>query len=151
MKFDFGSRTKAFAEGIQFEADDNFPYKDCSFCLNNWGYVKFSGRNSGLNGKYLHRILMGEPNGLMIDHTDMNKLNNCRSNLRVATHSQNRQNIIKRIDNKSGFKGVCWDKDRQKWRVYIDGKYYGLFVNAELANNHAILKRAELHGEFARN
>ena len=152
MKFDFGDKTKAFKKGLQFEADDNFIYTKAngySFCLNNKGYVIFSGRKNGLNGKYLHRVLMDAVNGL-IDHADGNPLNNCRANLRVATKSQNNQNRTKQSNNTSGYKNVNWSKKSKKWRVDIDCKSYGLFATAELANEHAILKRHELHGAFAR-
>ncbi len=38
---------------------------------------------------YLHRFLMGEPAGRVIDHIDGDPLNNCRANLRVVTHAEN--------------------------------------------------------------
>jgi len=38
---------------------------------------------------YLHRFLMGEPVGFVVDHIDGDPLNNCRSNLRIVTHREN--------------------------------------------------------------
>ena len=52
--------------------------------------------------KLLHHLLMGCKG---IDHIDGNGLNNHRSNLRVATHSQNMQNR-KKWRGKSKYKGV---------------------------------------------
>lgn len=45
---------------------------------------------------YLHRFLMGEPSGLVIDHIDGDPLNNCKSNLRCVTQKQNARSA--RID-----------------------------------------------------
>lgn len=42
----------------------------------------------------LHRFLMGEPEGMLIDHRDGNPLNNQRSNLRECTIKQNNQYAI---------------------------------------------------------
>jgi hypothetical protein len=66
-----------------------------------------------------------------------------------ATHSQNLQNASLSLRNKSGFKGVHWDKEKRKWLAYIrvDGRLYklGLFddvLDAIAARLHA---EQELH------
>jgi len=86
---------------------------------------------------YLHRILMGSPEGMDIDHRDGNGLNNCRSNLRVATRAQNSANRGRSAVNTSGFKGVFWNADRGKWyaRISVAGKATkrGYFETPELA------------------
>ena len=153
MLYDFGKRTNAFKNHIQFEVDDNFIYtkeNGYTFCLHT-GYVMFSSRKDDLRGKYLHRVLMEDPSGLEVDHHDMNRLNNCMSNLRVCTHAQNNQNRTKHSTNTSGFKGVSWNKSNKKWYVQVNGKSYGLFKDKELANAHAIKMRRELCGEFTRD
>lgn len=38
----------------------------------------------------MHRIIIMAQKGEQVDHKDGNRLNNCRSNLRLATVSQNR-------------------------------------------------------------
>ena len=99
-------------------------------------------------------MIMGEPDGLEVDHINMNPLDNRRENLRVATHKQNTFNTNKHSNNKSGFKGVSFDKNAQKFRakINIDGKrkHLGYFATAVAA--YECYKRAAIqhHGEFAR-
>ena len=102
----------------------------------------------------MHRLLIGEPNGLLVDHRDCDGLNNRRDNLRVATHSQNNHNSRLAGHNGSGFKGVSWHKQYEKWHAYIskEGKrlFLGYFASAEAAHAAYCKASAELHGEFGR-
>lgn len=93
-------------------------------------YVSF------VNGKqrldFMHQALIGKREGLQIDHIDGNGLNNQRNNLRFVTirqNAQNRKNTIKT----SKFPGVCWEKERRRWKatITIDGtqKHLGRFTN----------------------
>ncbi len=116
----------------------------------------------GLNGRhaFVHRIAWAIIKGIdlkdvppEIDHIDLNKANNREVNLRGATTSGNQRNVGVRKDNTSGYKGVSWNRDLQKWAAYIgvDGRQItlGWFVTIE----EAAATRAEaqhLHGEFAR-
>lgn len=54
-----------------------------------------------------------------IDHKDGNKLNNHIENLREATPQQNTFNSRSRAGASSKYKGVCYDKNRGKWRARI--------------------------------
>ena len=54
--------------------------------------------------------------GLQWDHEDRDKLNCQRSNLRQVTQSVNQHNTGLRITNKSGVKGVYYDRG---WRAKI--------------------------------
>ena len=91
----------------------------------------------------------------IIDHIDGNPLNNNIENLRPATELQNHHNvgILKR--NKSGVKGVCWDKSKNKWLVRVNFQYkahfVGYFDKIEEADKMAKQYREHLHGEFARH
>lgn len=100
----------------------------------------------------MHRMIMGFPEG-DIDHRDCNGLNNIRSNLRRATRTQNLGNRGKTRLNTSGFKGVTWDKNRNKWKMQI--KCAGVFIqtrfNSKRAAAIAYAQHAkELFGRFAR-
>jgi len=74
------------------------------------------------NGKYsrllMHRRLITPPPGYCIDHINRNGLDNRRSNLRLATHAQNAWNTRPRFGS-SKFKGICFDKQKRKWRAAI--------------------------------
>lgn len=90
---------------------------------------------------------------LQVDHIDRNPSNNCRSNLRGATGSQNKQNSQQVRPNKASiYRGVYWKKDRDKWVSTIRNngtrKHLGHFdneIDAAMAYDRAA---KELHGEY---
>jgi|HubBroStandDraft_5_1064220.scaffolds.fasta_scaffold173800_1 hypothetical protein len=97
----------------------------------------------------MHVVIMGGP----ADHKNRNGLDNRRENLRPCTAAQNSKNRSLHRNNKSGFKGVCWNKRRRKWTAMIgfnwDQKEIGCFKTKEaaaLAYNEAAKR---FHGEFA--
>ena len=103
----------------------------------------------------MHRVI-AERMGIdapQIDHIDQNPLNNCRSNLRGATHSQQGYNKGLGKANTSGVKCVYRVKKTGRWRVQIfnNGKShsFGSYTDKEEARRVASAKRKELHGEFA--
>jgi len=73
--------------------------------------------------------------------------------LRVATDSQNGANKAYRC-NRSGYKGVSWNRFHQKYRVQIkkDNRVFHLGYVDDPKDGHAIYcaKALELHGEFAK-
>jgi hypothetical protein len=108
-----------------------------------------------IKSKYMHRLIMRNIalNGESIDHINGDKMDNRKSNLRVCDKSKNMMNKGALKNNKSGFKGVHFDKTRGKYKVSIgfDGKTkcigrYDDIIEAARAYNEAALK---YHGEFA--
>ena len=89
------------------------------------------------------------------DHIDNNKLNNLCSNLRWATHQENRRNIVMYKNNTTGVKGVVLDKRCNKWqaRTRIDGKSisFGCFDKIEDAVEARIKGVNKIFGEFTNN
>jgi len=74
---------------------------------------------------FMHRQIMQPPKGMVVDHLNRNRLNDCRSNLRVCTPGDNVHNGTKRVGTISRFRGVrCYPK-RRKWyaSVTFEGEY----------------------------
>lgn len=67
----------------------------------------------------MHRVILGLGPGELGDHKDHDTLNNRRDNLRRCTHSQNMANGRRQSNNTSGFKGVRFDTECNKWRAEI--------------------------------
>ncbi len=63
-----------------------------------------------------------------LDHINREKCDNRLENLRLCNRSENRQNTKISRNNKSGHKGVSWNKEARKWRAYLkfEGKQYYL-------------------------
>ncbi|MGD0551230.1 MAG: HNH endonuclease signature motif containing protein [Sedimentisphaerales bacterium] len=102
----------------------------------------------------LHREIMDAPKGLVVDHKNGDSLDNRRANLRLATYSQNHQNVPKRKNTSSRFIGVSFNKRGEKWSASIgyEGKviWLGYFDN-EIDAAHAYDAAArKYYGEFAR-
>lgn len=66
----------------------------------------------------------GEFPDTLVDHVDTDPGNNKVDNLRKATNQENLFNQGPFRNNTSGFKGVSWDKDREKWlaKAILAGK-----------------------------
>lgn len=115
-------------------------------CIGVDGAVYAAGRLAWL---YVHGAWPVE-----VDHRDGNPLNNRQDNLRECTHAQNQKNVPRPSHNTSGFKGVYWCKQSQKWRarIAIDGKckHLGLFITAEEAGAAYDAAAVANHGEYAR-
>lgn len=62
-----------------------------------------------------------------IDHINRDTRDNRIINLREVTNSCNVRNSAIRIDNKSGVKGVSFDKNRGMWVSKISNKFIGYF------------------------
>jgi hypothetical protein len=102
---------------------------------------------------YMHRFITNAPRNVMVDHENRNKLDNRKSNLRVATGSQNQCNRELPKNNKSGYKGVSFNLSKQRWRAYIrfnkKCKMLGSFNTAEEAALAYDQAARHLHGDFA--
>ena len=66
----------------------------------------------------LHRDILGlkAGDGLCVDHRDHNGCNNTRSNIRLCLDAENSRHRRSRLGSTSKFLGVCWSKNRSKWR-----------------------------------
>lgn len=113
-------------------------------------------RSIGIDGRdyTAHRLawlyVHGEWPAAYIDHINGDRADNRISNLRDVSQSVNMQNVYApKSNNKSGFRGVSWHKQRSKFaaRIKVDGKYrsLGLFESPEKAAAAYIAAKRELH------
>ncbi len=104
----------------------------------------------------LHRLVMGDPPGVRIDHKNRDTLDCRKVNLRIADGGQNRANSRVNRNNQSGYRGVYARRDIPNYYVvYIStgtgGKtrFIGAFsdpIKAAYAYDDAA---REMYGEFA--
>jgi hypothetical protein len=83
------------------------------------GYLHITFRRRKI---YAHRYAWFLETGdwpVLVDHLNGNPLDNRICNLREADESLNRMNMRMRSDNTSGFYGVFFRKDEQRWRAEI--------------------------------
>jgi hypothetical protein len=122
------------------------PFQEYAFCQASKGEPK----------PLMHRVIANrflDINGFLVDHKNGRGLDNRRTNLRPATHSQNAQNKRRPSNNKSGVKGVS--RSGKKWRAQIrgaDGKDHYLGLHPTLKAAAAAYEAASkaMHGEFRR-
>ncbi len=105
----------------------------------------------------MHRVILSRmlgrelAKGEYVDHADGDGLNNQRSNLRLATISQNNRNKGNSRNNTSGYKGVVWRGGKWNAQIRFNHKClhlgcFDIIEDAARAYNEAALK---YHGEFA--
>lgn len=125
------------------------------------GSVKERGyRGIGIDGILYreHRLAFlyqtGEWPKEQIDHINGVRDDNRYANLREATNAENRRNSKRRVNNRSGFKGVSWHNQSRRWRarIKLHGKstHLGLFASKENAYAAYCAAAEKYHGEFGR-
>lgn len=123
-------------------------------CTTLYASAYLGGGRANRRTELLHRFILSAAKGVQVDHIDGNGLNCTRQNLRLATISQNRRNRGKTVSNKSGFKGVYWHKDKQKFaaQIKLDAKliHLGKFNSAEEAARAYDVAAKKYHGDFAK-
>lgn len=90
-----------------------------------------------------------------VDHINLDRADDRWENLRLATQAENCANRGLKSDNKSGFKGVSWSQQAQKWyaSIKIKGKSRNLghYVNITDAATAYAEALAATYGAFARS
>lgn len=89
-----------------------------------------------------------------IDHEDNDRQNNCKLNLRAATQAQNNKNSSMNRNNTSGFKGVSFSKQKNKWQatITVESKHKSLGFHIKAEDAALAYDAAALHhyGKFAK-
>lgn len=136
---------------ILIDAEDAELLQPFSWCIEGTGYAMSRSHGRAIK---LHRLILSAPVGTHVDHINGDKLDNRKANLRLCEKQQNEFNTRVRSDSKTGYKGVCWCRKKNRYRAYITRsghqKHLGYYFSPEeaaLAYNRAA---SELFGEFAR-
>jgi len=115
--------------------------------------IRHTSRSTGRKTVFMHREIMGAKPNQRVDHVNGNTFDNRKSNLRLATVTENNWNAKTRKDNTSGYKGVHWREKHKDYVVYINVnkkrlhlKTYKKFEDAVRARKEA---EAKYHGDFA--
>lgn len=150
-------REIVLAGGLIARIDDSdFDLADrYSWCACRSGKIIYAATKIRRDGRrrnaFLHRLLLNARADMVVDHVDGDGLNNCRSNLRLATRSQNRANTRIRRGG-ARFKGVYpYGAGRYAANITFRGKtrFLGSFDTAEEAARAFDAAAKEIHGEFA--
>lgn len=132
------------------DAQDWDLVKNYRWCLSSKRHLKYAITPQNIK---MHRLILTVPMGKFVDHIDHNPLNNRRNNLRECTNAENNRNSRIRNDNTSGFKGVYYDKTKQRFRaiIKINDKqiHVGYFRTPEEASKSYKQAAIKYHGEFA--
>lgn len=131
------------------DLDDFNKIKDYTWYVNSDNYVTCLNENI-----YMHNLILPCENGYMPDHKHgkASRNDNRKYNLRIVTNAQNCHNRDKGTNNTSGFIGVCYRKDRNKYYVYIGinnkDVHIGGFDDFTEAVKARILSEIEHYGEY---
>lgn len=151
---EYGVRVPFHKGYYYLDYEDWVRFSDTHFIQDGNGYlINDTGKGATRKIWSLHREIMGNPEGLVVDHINGDILDNRKYNLRVCTTKENIRNS-KPQEGTSTYKGVSWDKDRNKWiaQIKVDRKgiHLGRFDSeiqaAEAYDNAAI----NYYGEYAR-
>lgn len=134
----------ALVDSNVFELVKNYSWK-----LNSNGYAY---RNTWENGKagtmYMHRFIMNNPAGKVVDHINHNKLDNRMMNLRACEHKENIRNSKLSKNNTSGVSGVVWHKTQSSWQARIKVNYKTIFLGYFKKFDDAVAVRKDAEKKY---
>lgn len=103
---------------MKIDPDDAERFSSARMYETSHGYVRVI---DGGSVEYLHRLITCAPKGAVVDHINGDGLDNRKSNLRVTNQTVNMANRTRnQANNRSGFRGVCYIKEKRKWRAEVN-------------------------------
>ena len=151
---DIGIGHTSSGDVFYFDKEDFELIKNYCWCINDYGYVVTIDRITRKTVQF-HRLVMHPGKEDVVDHINHDKLNNCKSNLRVCSHVDNMKNRSIKKYSVSGFTGVTWHKKSSKWQaqIKVNGRniHLGFFTDINEAVKARIMAELEIFGEFSAN
>lgn len=130
-------RTIPLTQGKVTIVDDDAPawIFEVKWCavrrVNDAGWYAIRGvprEGGGHTTQRLHRVIMDAKPGEQVDHKHGDGLDNRKESLRITTNTGNQRGFARRaLDNKSGYRGVCWNEETQKFDAYVKKIHVGYF------------------------
>ena len=143
----------AIVDDQDFEELSNFKWSACYDPKTKTYYAVRSIYTPKRGSRKMHReILKVTDPTIKVDHQNGNTLDNRRTNIRVATTSQNGGNRKLNSNNTSGLMGVGYHLGKYRARIQVNGKRIclGSFDTAEEAAKVRDNAALEYFGEFAK-
>lgn len=147
---DYGIGYTTKGEEFYFDLEDYDLIKDYCWRVKSDGYIVSS---IYINQNYkkqifMHRIIMGCNDELLIDHINHIKKDNRKINLRKVTDQQNNMNNYIRKDNNSGVTGVFFDKKRFLWVAQIRFNKKAIYLGSYVNFNDAVKAREQAEEKY---
>ena len=137
-------------EEFYFDLEDYDKIKDYYWWVDNQGYIQ-----NNKNRIRMHQLILEYTEDFVADHIGgpNSRNDNRKSNLRIATYSQNGMNRRLQSNNTSGVTGVCFYKPYNKWmsQIFVNKKNIKLGYFDNFDDAVAARKKAEgiYFGEFS--
>ena len=149
---EYGIGYTSKGEEFYFDLEDYDKIKDYCWCFNDQDYV-VAHNKSGNNIRFHRLILNINDKDIIIDHKNRRRNDNRKSNLRIATKSENAMNRPTDIRSTTGYKGVHKVGNKYTANIGLNNEtiYLGIFDSAEDAAECRYRNEKEIFGEFAYN
>ena len=141
-------------DDIIFDIEDFDKVKEYKWFINPKKYANACIKRNGKNNYIcFSRVVMDNPDGMVVDHINKDTLDNRKCNLRVITITENNRwkNIAR--NNTNGVIGVYLDKQTGHWYssicVNLKQIYLGYYKTKEEAIVARLLGEKKYFGEFA--
>jgi hypothetical protein len=99
----------------QIDSDDYELVSKYKWHRNDLGYAVWRGIVDGKKQTIrMHRLIMGAPKGMVVDHINHDTLDNRKSNLRICLQAENMRN------RRNQARGYYFDKRKKRWTIDSD-------------------------------